>query len=288
MTTIQSARGELGITPERGGCVSAFRWDGVDILRPFDAAHGANAPATAYAAFPLVPFSGRIANGVFSFEGKDYAIPANFPPESHAIHGQGWQSEWNIADQSNQSVKLSLRYVGAHWPWAYEAAQTFSIVENGLKVELALTNLSERAMPGGIGWHPYFPAHGANLLADVSAVWLSGEDMIPGAPSPLARESDLRSVRAVSDLKLDNAFAAGPVGTKIAWEDRGVQIRMTSSETLRHLIIFTPPGEDFFCVEPVSHSPDAVNSAEPASITGLRILQSGETLSGTIRLHVDT
>ena len=26
-----------------------------------------------------------------------------------------------------------------------------------------------------------------------------------------------------------------------------------------HLIVYTPPGEDFFCVEPVSHMTDAIN-----------------------------
>ena len=98
MITIASENAELTLAPKNGGCVSAFRWRGQDILRPFDPAVGPNASATDYAAFPLFPFSGRIANGRFSFGGKAYHLPPNFPPEPHAIHGQGWQSEWDVTD----------------------------------------------------------------------------------------------------------------------------------------------------------------------------------------------
>lgn len=287
MTSISNEYGQLVLAPEAGGSVVAFKWDGVDVLRPFDPAKGAGAPATDYAAFPLFPFSGRIANGVFAFEGKDYAVPPNFPPEPHAIHGQGWQTAWDITQQTEYSITLGYKYVGAHWPWAYEAAQIFTLLEDGLQVGLRLTNLSQKRMPAGIGWHPYFPAAGARVLADVSAVWRSGEDMIPAAPSALCRKTDLTSERRVERLSLDNAFAAGPAGSRISWADKDQSVKMTACETLRHLVVYTPEGEDFFCVEPVSHSPNAVNSEQSAGVTGLKILEPDETLTGTVLLKVD-
>lgn len=288
MILLQTARGEIELAPEQGGCVKAFRWDGLDVLRPLDPASGEDAPPAEYAAFPLFPFSGRIENGVFSFAGESYAIPPNFPPEPHAIHGQGWQSKWKVVEQTGLLAKLRMRYVGGHWPWAYEATQTFTLRDDGLRLDLALTNLSERAMPAGLGWHPYFPASDASLLADVSAVWLSGEDMIPSAPSPLDRATDLRSERRVADLHLDNGFSVGDVGTTITLGNPNVTVRMTSSDVLRHLIVYTPKGKDFFCVEPVSHSPNAINSTLPSEVSGLRVLQPEETLTGTIYLNVTT
>ena len=39
--------------------------------------------------FPLIPFSNRIHNGRFSFQGKQIKMLPNFPPEAHTIHGQG-------------------------------------------------------------------------------------------------------------------------------------------------------------------------------------------------------
>jgi len=287
MITLNSRPAELTLAPENGGCVSAFRWNGVDILRPYNVSKGPDAAATEYAAFPLFPFSGRIANGRFSFRGHNYQLPTNFPPEPHAIHGQGWQSEWAVSSKSVNTVTLAFRHDGSVWPWAYHATQYFTLARIGLSVMLTLTNLSDGPMPAGIGWHPYFPAKNAQLISDVSSVWLSGEDMIPGAPSPLSPQNDLTSPREVSALRLDNAFAAGEEGTRISWPSERRAIEMTGTETLRHLIVYTPAGENFFCVEPVSHSTDAVNSNEPASVTGLKVLAPGETLSGMIYLSVE-
>ena len=287
MLTLKKGQAELVLAPENGGSVSAFRCNGMDILRPFDPAKGMNAPATEYAAFPLFPFSGRIAHGRFSFDGNEYQLPQNFPPEPHAIHGQGWQSKWEIASTTVDTTTLAFRHDGSIWPWAYHATQIFTLTQTGLSVMLTLTNLSNRPMPAGIGWHPYFPSDDAQLICDVSAIWRSSEDMIPGASSPLSQTSDLTSPRDVSDLNLDNAFAAGDIGNRICWPSKNISIEMTATNTLRHLIVYTPQGEDFFCVEPVSHSPDAINSSEPASVNGLKILSPGETLSGLIYLSVE-
>ena len=43
-----------------------------------------------FASFPLVPFSNRIADGRFEWDGEQIEIDPNFAPEPHAIHGVGW------------------------------------------------------------------------------------------------------------------------------------------------------------------------------------------------------
>ena len=283
---LSSSDGELVLAPDQGGCVSAFRWKGCDILRPFDDKTVSAAP-TDFAAFPLFPFSGRIENARFSFENDDYALTPNFPPEPHAIHGNAWQSRWQLLEQSRHSVHFFFEHDGTDWPWSFRAEQGFALTNNGLRVDLTLTNLSETTMPGGIGWHPYFPRGNATLEADVSAVWLSGDDMIPEAPEPLTTETDLTHPRDVSQLRLDNAFSAGMRGAQIRWEDQSKSVTMTASEALRHLVVYTPEGEDFFCVEPVSHSPNAVNSEQTPSITGLQILEPGDSLAASISLLVE-
>ena len=49
-----------------------------------------------HAGFPLVPYSGRIDHGRFTFQGREYRVPPNFPPEPHAIHGEGWMQAWTV------------------------------------------------------------------------------------------------------------------------------------------------------------------------------------------------
>ena len=53
-----------------------------------------------------------------------------------------------------------------------------------------------------------------------------------------------------------------------------------------HPVRVEPQGEDFFCVEPVSHVNDGFfEMARGAPEHGMRILQPGETLSGAVRFQ---
>lgn len=52
---------------------------------------------------------------------------------------------------------LEHSYSAAEWPWLYRVRQHFSLEETGLEVSLSLDNLSDAAMPAGLGWHPYCP-----------------------------------------------------------------------------------------------------------------------------------
>jgi aldose 1-epimerase len=53
-------------------------------------------------------------------------------------------------------------------------------------------------------------------------------------------------------------------------------------------VIYTPAGQDFFCVEPVSNANDAFNmAARGVPDTGTVVLAPGEVLAGTMRLAVE-
>jgi aldose 1-epimerase len=55
----------------------------------------------------------------------------------------------------------------------------------------------------------------------------------------------------------------------------------------RHLVIYVPPGQDFFCIEPVSHVNDGFNMLERGvETTGVHVLAPRETLAGTIHFRV--
>ena len=84
-----------------------------------------------------------------------------------------------------------------------------------------------------------------------------------------------------------NVIDVADQASVLRWPGRGVKAALTASSELRHLVVFTPPGEDYFCVEPTSHAPDAVNSSLSAELTGYRELQPGETLSAEISLSVE-
>ena len=61
-----------------------------------------------------------------------------------------------------------------------------------------------------------------------------------------------------------------------------------ADEIFRHLVVYIPPGRPYFCVEPVSMIGDGFNlMADGVADTGVRVLEPGETMAGTIRFVVD-
>jgi aldose 1-epimerase len=62
-----------------------------------------------------------------------------------------------------------------------------------------------------------------------------------------------------------------------------MNVRMTAAPDFGFLHLYTPPGEVYFCAEPVSAIPNAVNQNDPAAV-GLRALAPGESASGWMRI----
>ncbi|MCA8901268.1 MAG: aldose 1-epimerase [Hyphomonas sp.] len=274
----------LSLLPQLGGSVRAFTWHGQDILYPAAAPVPVSPLNTA--GFPMFPFSGRINGGRFQWHGKDVALRPNFAPEAHAIHGQAWLEPWTVAALEPDAVRLSYEHGGDDWPWRYRAIQDFKLLEDGLCLTLTLENLSDTPMPAGLGWHPYFPRGDAVLKANVSGIWTADSGMIPDRVSPLGPGTDLREPVEVDSLSLDNAFTAAPADATIDWPGAGIRVRMKSSGGLGHLIVYVPPNQDFFCVEPASHAPDALNSTRGADVTGIREIGPGGAMSEEIRLQI--
>ena len=275
---------ELVLAPAIGGSVAAYRIGGEDVLRAASNEAVEERDPRGFAAFPLFPFSGRIENGCFQMGDREISLELNFLPEPHAIHGHAWQNPWRVSAQGSDSATLDFDYGGGDWPWAYRARQVFVLGAVDLSLTLSLSNRGETNMPGGLGWHPYFPKAGAVLSANVQTLWRSEENGIPVQPSPLDAACDLRKARSVAALDLDNAFKVGGGPSELAWPGRGLKATLDASDPLGHLVVYTPVAEDYFCVEPVSHAPNAINSPLPPEITGLRILAPGETMSASLRM----
>ena len=84
MIQLTSSNLELDLDATNGGTVLALRFKGRNLLRP---AIAGSTDARDRAAFPLVPFAGRIARGRFNVAGRAIQLRSNLPPEPHAIHG---------------------------------------------------------------------------------------------------------------------------------------------------------------------------------------------------------
>ena len=126
----------LDLCPRWGGAIAAFRKDDRALLRPAGETFLRHGDPHLAACFPLVPFSNRVADGRFSFQGRGYELAKNFRPEPHAIHGYGWQNPWAVAEASPSRAELTFRHTVPSTPFHYRARQVFALGENGLEIAL--------------------------------------------------------------------------------------------------------------------------------------------------------
>ena len=276
----------LELLPELGAAIATLRYQGRNVLRPTPL--GASDPFET-AAFALVPFANRIAGGVLRVGAREVRIERNAPGQAHPLHGHAWRGPWRIESLERERVALSFEHPPDSWPWRYWAAQTLTLQGNRLEVALALENRDSTPMPAGLGWHPYFlKGPGARLQAQLEGVWLIDEEFLPVQHAAGTRFGDWGRGEELARPELIDHCHTGWSGTaQILLPEERLRLRLTASAPLRWLHIYSPPAKDFFCVEPVSHMPDAVNRPEPPAVTGLKLLEPGERLEVGVRLVVD-
>jgi aldose 1-epimerase len=278
----------LDLCPRFGGAIAAFRKGDRALLRPAGETFLRRGDPHLAACFPLVPFSNRVADGRFSFRGRVYELAKNFPPEPHAIHGYGWQNPWAVAAASANRAELCFRHTVSGTPFDYLARQIFALRENGLEIALEVTNAGHGPMPAGIGLHPHFTrTEGVTLRARLDHVWLPDERKIPRQRVPLPAAWNFARGLPLAPLDLDHCFGGWDGRAELHWPETDLTLVIEATPPLGHLVIYVPPGQDFFCIEPVSHVNDGFNLAERGvEGTGVRVLAPGETFAGTIRLRV--
>ena len=289
LITLRAGGASVQLAPAAGGAITRYWHESGDTtwewLQSPPPRHGVSGVA---AAFPLAPYSNRIREGRFSFRGRTVQLPLNFPPERHSIHGQAWQAAWRPIEVTATEARLQYEHPAGAWPWTYRVTQRVALTPERLTVSLALANESAEAMPAGLGWHPYFTrTPRATITADVRAMWLTDDEMLPTALEA-SRAADLARGIAVERVALDNCCIGWSGRARLDWPEAGAGLTMTAAPPLDCLVVFTPPRRPFFCVEPVSHVTDAFNlAAAGRGDTGMRILEPGETLRATVALAAE-
>jgi aldose 1-epimerase len=281
------AAGELTLEllPALGAAVSTLRFAGRDVLRPM-AADASDPFETA--AFALVPFANRIADGRFRVGEREVRIERNAPGQAHPLHGHAWRRPWRVESAVRERAVLSYEHAADSWPWRYAATQTLTLTADRLEVALTVENRDATPMPAGLGWHPYFhKGRGARLKAHLEGVWLIDEQFLPVRLAPGTRFAQWGLGDEVARPELiDHCHTGWPGVAQILLPEERLRLTLTASRELHWLHIYSPPDKDFFCVEPVSQMPNAVNRSAPPAVTGHRLLAPGERLEARVSLQV--
>jgi len=234
--------------------------------------------------YPLVPWSGFIRGSRFRFEGREVEVTPNPTSLPHAMHGFTQLRPWAVTAATD--ARLEMRYAHAAggevpWPWSFEATQRLTLTPDGLTIEIAIKNLSDSAMPAGLGVHPFLMVrHGDRIRFAAREMWTADNTgFVTGTREPVAAYDAVQDANAVTRHYAD-------------WDGRatidrpdGTQIVISAAAPLDKLVFHVPAGGPYACLEPVSHVADAFN-LEPAGVdgTGLRRLAAGESLAATAKI----
>ncbi|HSD18029.1 MAG TPA: aldose epimerase [Thermomonas sp.] len=257
LLTLRRGAIEVELAPEAGGRIAQLRVQGIEqLIGPAD-----GWPATiAWGCYPMVPWAGRVRDGRFRFEGRDWQLPCNLGAD--AIHGVGFAMSWQVDSLDEASARLSLALPEDDgWAFGGIARQHITIVGGELRLTLSV-QAGARAMPAEVGWHP----------------WFRKPDQLEFAPSRMyPRDADgiaILPLVAPGPGPWDDCFLHE---REIALHRAGRVLRLRSP--CDHWVVYDGTAHAT-CVEPQSGPPDAFNLLQ-------RVLQPGEVLEVSLAIAFD-
>ena len=311
VVVLHDAKNRLEIWPVLG--FNAYRWQlgAQELLYRSPQFFAENKPTRT--GLPILfPFPNRIRDGRFTWQGKTYSLPTNDPAKKNAIHGFATGRAWRVVDQGTNagSAWITGEFHGsldapetrAQWPADYRLRVTYRLFDRVLRVEADADNPDTKALPFGVGYHPYFsltPFGGPQAIVTVGASkrWELIDNLPTGKLLDLDEPRDLRHGQSFSVLQLDDVMTdlytfaydqqdhLGLTGV-IQHPAGTAMLTLWTSAAFRELVLFTPPHREAICLEPYTCVTDAINLSPRGIESGLKMLQPGEHWQGTIEMHV--
>jgi aldose 1-epimerase len=280
--TIYAGDSVCTLCPELGGSILSWQVGGQNILRHTSDAAFAGGSRLDFASFPLVPYSNRIGQATFEWNGRQIVLTKNFAPEPHAIHGTGWVDAWEAEMVGPDKIILRLSHKADNrWPWAFDAEQVITITSDGLRLELSAYNRSDEAAPLGFGHHPYFDQTGAHMEFKALRVWMSGDEGLPTDVATPGVQYGFGTMGAIEGRNIDHCYAGWSGQTRIEWAERKYALEIISP--MRAAIVYIPKGGDAFCFEPVPHINNALNM--PGEEPAMPVIAPGEAYRSVIEFR---
>jgi aldose 1-epimerase len=269
------------ISMKNGANVECLKFDGVDVIQhPKQSDYAQN-----FASAILFPFTNRIENGVYNFNGKTYTLECNKAGENNAIHGLVHDKFFELieSEQTSDLAKVLLRYLEnepiAGFPFKYQMDVSYTLFKNTFKIDISVTNLDNSEFPFALGWHPYF------VTSDVS------KSMIRFSP----KQHIVNNVNFVpkklepfqdSELHFNNGFYDDCYelkDAKVYFETPEYQLKIESSSVSNYLQVYTNAIETHLvAIEPMTAPANCFNNG-----IDVQLLQPNESYQLTWKLNFE-
>ncbi len=200
--------GQRAVVAAVGASLRTYTVDGRDVVLPYDETE----IPPAFSGTVLAPWPNRLRDGEYEYAGTDFQVPLTEHARHTALHGLVAHTTFDTVAADATSVTLEHVVVPTHgYPWPVRVRLTYALSEAGLRVVAEATNLGATTAPYGIGFHPWLsPGAGAvddcTVQVDADRHVTVDDRLLPTGTEPVAGDFDLRSVRSLAGLELDDAW----------------------------------------------------------------------------------
>lgn len=257
----------------------------------------------------LFPFPGRLRQGRFTFEGREYQLPLTDATRQHAIHGFTPRHRWRVVDSRTGAdfatvtgefhLARDLPEAVGQWPSDFQLRVTYRLQTDHLRVEAAIHNVGSGRLPCGLGYHGYFRIPGMPepdigrcvLQAYGEQLWRSENQLPTGERHNLLPELDFRHGQSIGKTALDHVFTGlngPPVDggmielARLSHPAIAGVLQVVADRSFRELVLFTPPHRQAIAIEPYTCSADAANLAAQGVDSGWRVLERDAVWNTTV------
>ena len=285
---------EATFLPDRGMLGASLRWRGVELLRRVDDLDAAAAKGSTAGIPMLHPWANRLDGLRYRAASKDVVLDPSSPllhldGGGLPIHGVPWaRLTWDVTASSPDRLAARLDWsrpeLLAIFPFPHRLELVATLGPRDLRIETTLAAGREGPVPAAFGFHPYFglpsvtrPAWRLKLPA-MRRLALDGRGIPTGADAPFVPFDG-----PLADLAFDDGFALLEPTATFSVAGGGLRIAVDLLEGYPYAQVFTPKGEPFVALEPMTAPANAL-----ASGRGLRLVGPGEVLRAVFRVRIES
>ena len=247
----------------------------------------------------LYPTPNRISAGAAHFNGE--TLPMIWQGKPLLMHGAARYMSFRVEQAEAQENCAVIRgFVDfvpgsdayTYFPFHSRLTLEVRVYETRLEVTHTVENLDQKPLAFGLAYHPFFLKIGdTRFRTGARSYYITDENKLPsGELAPAEGIYDLSKPVSTEQVHLDHVYTQLPEGENSAdiyYPDIHLHLALKATPDFSHLVVFTPAGMPYFCLENQTCSTDCHNLYQHCDQTGLQIVDPGKHSCGTVTLEMD-
>jgi galactose mutarotase-like enzyme len=247
----------------------------------------------------LHPWANRLERLSYEAGGRHVLLdperaPVTFDGAGLPIHGllhasPRWEVRHTHADGGGAAVGAHYDAAGdeallAGFPFPHTLDLTVSLRTDLVTFTLTLTATGDVPVPVSFGWHPYLRLPGVPRAEWELTLPLVREALLDARSLPTGQTRPAPfTAGALGERSFDDLFTVLADPPEFVLAGGGGALRLRFEDGYRCAQVYSPPGADFICFEPMTAPTDALRRGG----AGLRVVAPGDELTASWSLLVE-